>query len=164
MIRINIIVACSDDNVIGNQGKLPWSIPEEMKFFKETTTGHAVVMGRKTWDSLPKKPLANRLNLVLSRGFYSWEDKPPETQFSNSIHSCIAWVEHFKELFVIGGAEIYKVFLDLNLVDRILVSKIHGKFEGDTYFPQLSEYEDKWDVKLLSEHEQFDVWEYTRVV
>ena len=126
------IVAVSENNAIGKQGKLPWHYSADMKFFRETTTGHAVVMGRKTWVSLGK-PLKNRLNIVLSR------DSNIEPQESlvvlRDLDSVLSLNSSLQtDLFVIGGAQIYKEFLPH--IERWHVTEVPLTVEGaDAFMP-----------------------------
>ena len=152
---ITILVAMSENGVIGNKGKLPWHIPEDLKLFKKRTLGHLVIMGRKTYESLPKKPLPGRLNVVVSR-----ETAYVGTVWANSVRNAIeigpllTCRDIDDEAFVIGGAEIYKQALPF--ADRILVSKIPGEYEGDIFFPSL----EGWTGEMVEEHKTFSVWEY----
>ena len=126
------IVAVAKNNAIGKRGKLPWHYSADMKFFKETTTGHAVVMGRKTWLSLGK-PLKNRLNIVLSRN-PNIEPEESLLVFSD-IESVLSLSKSLTtDLFVIGGAEIYREFLPH--MERFLVTEIPLEVEGaDAFMP-----------------------------
>lgn len=127
------IVAVDRNNAIGKGGKLPWHYSADMKFFRETTTGHAVVMGRKTWTTLGK-PLKNRLNIVLSR------DPSIEPQESLLVLSDVEAVLSLNDslttdLFVIGGAQIYETFLPR--VERWLVTEVPLTVKGaDTFMPK----------------------------
>lgn len=131
---INLIVAFDENFTIGDQGKLIWHCSEDLKHFKNITTNHIVVMGRKTFESIGK-PLPNRINIVLSRS---------EINYSGiiSMRSIQEVLDYYKEnnnceLFIIGGAEIYKQFF--NYIDCMYITKIHKTFTGDTYFPEFNE-------------------------
>jgi dihydrofolate reductase len=159
---ITIIVAHDKNGVIGNKGAIPWKIPAEMTHFKETTTGWAVVMGRKTWESIPQKyrPLPDRYNIVVSRNPESVAVDLHESdcvRVMSSVEDAVQLCQG--QTFVIGGAEIYKEVLDKGLADRVLVSEIDGEFEGDTYFPMLGEEWGLWSIKA---HEGFRVLEWIR--
>lgn len=135
---VSIIVAKSKNNVIGNKGNLPWYIPEDLKRFKKLTSGKTVIMGRKTYESLPKesKPLSNRVNIVISK------DKnflAKDCIVVDSIEKAIKKSDNDKEIFIIGGGEIYKIALKYS--DKIYVTEIDGNFLGDTHFPNL---DDNW--------------------
>ena len=136
------IVAASENGVIGVKGCLPWRIPEDLKFFKETTLGHVIIMGRKTFETLPNA-LPNRLNVVVSRDS-SYSAKGAMTVRNIDQALGIAR-EHKKtygnEVFIVGGGEIYRQTLDL--VDRIYLTRIHQKFEGDAFYPDFNPEEFK---------------------
>ncbi len=168
-----IIVACDKNNVIGVKGKLPWRIPEDLKLFKQATIGSPVIMGRITWESLPKdkKPLEKRANIVISRtSFFSPIDPlcGPFHFFSlkMALDEIKKWENyqylqqyHGKDTFIIGGAQIYKTALDEDLVDKIIMSKIDGQYEGDVYFPKL---DPKWTCVRSSGYNGFVVLEWIK--
>ena len=135
---ISAIVAVDNNWGIGFNGKLLEHIPEDLKYFKALTTGHVVVMGRKTWDSLPKKPLKDRLNIVISR-----QPRGPLGEMAFSIPMDEAKVRvalsgNDEEWFIIGGGSIYQEFL--SICNRVYVTKIDKEYENvDTYFPNLDE-------------------------
>lgn len=128
------IVAMADNRVIGKNNQLPWHLPADLKHFKTITTGNAILMGRKTFESIGK-PLPNRLNLILSRnGNYS----APGCQVVTSLEEAkkLASAEHKEIIFIIGGAEIYRQLLPQ--VERLYVTLIHQSFDGDAFFPELN--------------------------
>ncbi len=132
---VSLIVALSENNVIGKDNAIPWRISADMKHFKKTTMGKAIVMGRKTFESLGN-PLPGRLNIVLSRdqsyapdGVEIFRDFADVVVSDFSAHSEI----NGDEIMVIGGAEIYR--LALPSATRIYLTEVHGTVEGDTYFP-----------------------------
>lgn len=130
---ISLIWAMGENQVIGINNSLPWHLPEDLKFFKRTTLGHPIAMGRKTLDSLGRL-LPGRENIVITRNRdFSYEG-------CTVLHSEAELIEYAnkknEEIFVIGGAEIYKTFLPY--ADRLYVTRIHASFEGDTYFPELN--------------------------
>ena len=139
---ISAIVAVDENWGIGFNGQLLEKIPEDMKHFKETTTGHAVVMGRKTWDSLPKKPLPERTNIIISnKGNLLLENGAIRLNLDDLLLG-IAYFE--EDIFVIGGGQIYKELLPF--CDRVYVTKIFKSHENvDTYFPNLDEPEE-WNT------------------
>tara|TARA_Y100000389_G_C17464848_1_gene524624 strand:+ start:1466 stop:1930 length:465 start_codon:yes stop_codon:yes gene_type:complete len=131
---VSLIAAVSKNGVIGVDNKLPWYIPQDLKRFKELTTNNVVVMGRKTYESIGK-PLPNRLNIVVSR------NKDLEIDgclVVNNIPKAIKKAGHDKEIFIIGGGEIYKE--SLIFADKIYLTKINTVHEGDTTFPKLNEF------------------------
>ena len=134
MIR-SIIVARADNGVIGKDNGLIWHMPHDLKFFKETTTGHYVIMGRKSFEAVGK-PLPNRLNIIVTRQ----QDYYAENCLV--LHSLQEALElgaqqRQKEVFILGGGEIYRQALDQDWVDRIYLTEIKSNFEGDTYFPEI---------------------------
>ena len=132
MTRISMVVAVSRNGVIGVGGGLPWHISSDLKRFKEITMGKPIVMGRKTWESLPRKPLPGRRNIVLSRtpGFVAAGADTVSTA-AEALTSCAG----AEELAVIGGGEIYRLFWPM--ADRIYLSEVDVEVEGDTRFPEI---------------------------
>lgn len=133
--RTIAIVAMSDNRVIGLEGKLPWRIPEDMIRFKELTTGHAVCMGRKTYDSLPPKfkPLPGRQNIVITKlgGEY-----PESVIVLTSILELEALIKKgsIPLLWIAGGTEIYKA--TMHLWDQVELTRVPGQYQGDVFFPE----------------------------
>lgn len=145
-MRVSLIVAVSENGVIGKDNDLIWHLPKDMKFFKDTTQGHHVIMGRKNFESIPHKfrPLPNRTNVIVTRqSGYITEDCIVVHSVEDSIE--VAKKNGDTEPFVIGGGQIYKIALENNMIDRIYLTRIHHTFEGDTFFPDLSE-----DWKVIS--------------
>jgi len=132
----NIIVAHNKDGVIGLNGKIPWHLPSDLRRFKEITSGHPIVMGRKTADSL-KNALPNRRNVVMSRSPYARPDFECATGVEEAVN--LLGEELF---FVIGGEQIYKLFLPL--CNKIYRSVVDADVKGDTFFPQIDETE--WEL------------------
>lgn len=156
--KVVIIAAMDLERGIGIDNHLPWHLPEDMKFFKEVTTGHTVVMGRKNWESIPEKyrPLPNRRNIVLTRN----ADYVAEgAEVSNDLVDCVielsTQLEETETIFIIGGAEIYKAALDADIVDEMLITQINSTFDCDTFFPDTEQYR-QWDE---AEHQLLDVYE-----
>ena len=140
---IRAVVAMNSDRVIGKNGNLPWHLPEDLRHFKEITMGHPVVMGRKTWESLPKRPLPGRRNIVVSR------DRNYHAEGAEVFNSVEEALEVCREVpYVIGGAEIYRTALPwINSV--CLTSVVYPVEEADAYFPELPA--DEWRVSELTE-------------
>ena len=134
MTKLSLIVAMDEAGLIGRAGGLPWHIPEEMREFKRITTGHACIMGRKTWESL-KRPLPGRLNVVVTRqSGYSAAGATVTASLDEALALCQTQQDVWgEEVFIIGGAELYR--LALPLADRLYLTRVHGRFEGDIYFP-----------------------------
>ena len=129
--EVTIIAAVSINNVIGNKNKLIWNLPNDLKRFKKLTTGHSVIMGRKTFDSLPN-PLPNRDNIVITRNTdYSNSD----VTVCSSIEDAINLTKTDTQPFIIGGGEIYSQ--TINLADKIELTRVYKKFDGDAYFPEI---------------------------
>jgi len=138
-MTVSLIVAVSENGVIGKDNDLIWHLPKDMKFFKDTTMGHHVIMGRKNFESIPHKysPLPNRTNVIITRqADYIAEG----CVVVNSVEAAIEIAKQNRdtESFIIGGGQIYKLALEANLVDKIYLTKIHHTFDGDTFFPELS--------------------------
>jgi len=135
---LSSIVAVAENNVIGKDNSLIWKLPRDMKHFKETTTGHYIIMGRKTFES-NGRPLPNRTNVIITR------DKDYTAEGCVVVHSledAIKEAKNDSEAFIIGGGVIYE--LAMPFVDRIYLTKIHHSFEGDTFFPELNL--DEWNI------------------
>ena len=134
----SLIVAVAENNVIGKDNDLIWRLPNDMKFFKETTLNHHIITGRKNYSSIPKKyrPLPNRTNIVLTRQVDFEEEG---TVVMHNIENAIAYAKNNNEteLFIIGGGQIYKETLEKELIDRMYVTHVHHKFDGDTFFPEI---------------------------
>ena len=145
-MNVSIIVAIADNNAIGNNQDLLCYMPADLKHFKELTTGHTVVMGRKTFESLPKGALPNRDNIVLTR---NKEISFPNTKIVSSMQEAINVADKDKTLFIIGGASVYNEALAF--ADTMNITFIHHKFdEADTFFPQ-------WNVEEWIETERTDL-------
>lgn len=129
-MKITIIVAASENGCIGKDNKIPWHFTEDMKWFKKNTINHPVIMGRKTFDSLGK-PLPNRMNCVLTKQKISHDG----VFFYNYIDECLNHLHRlFKnQCFIIGGSNIYEMFLPI--ANEILLTRIPGNYDGDTFFP-----------------------------
>jgi dihydrofolate reductase len=132
--RLNLIYIRASNGVIGHKGTLPWHLPEDLKHFRAVTMSHPVIMGRKTWDSLPAKfrPLPGRRNIVVTRQ-RDWAATGAEV--AHDMHAALALVADIPEVFVIGGAEAYAQALPH--ARRIYLTEIEHAFEGDTFMPPL---------------------------
>lgn len=147
-MTINIIVAVSQNNAIGKNNRLLWHMPEDLKHFKTITSGHTVVMGRKTYDSVGR-PLPNRRNIVITRQ----DLQLPGCEVVHSLADAMdLFVDEDDQVFIVGGAEIYRQALDIT--DRIYLTVIHKVFEGDTFFPQLGA--DEWAQTARQDFEPDD--------
>lgn len=142
----SIIVAVCNNNVIGGNNKLLWHISEDLKRFKNITTGHTIIMGRKTFESL-KKPLPNRHHVILTRD-KNYKVDSNQVTVVNDIETIMKTYENSgSEIFIIGGGEIYNLFLPY--CDKLYLTKVNKDFEGDTYFPEINYNE--WTVTESSE-------------
>jgi dihydrofolate reductase len=147
---ISIIVAVSDDWGIGKDNELLWHISEDLKRFKRLTSGNVVIMGKKTWESLPKKPLPNRKNIVIT-------DNPEETfegaitsySIEDSLTKCVPG----EDIYIIGGGSIYRQFMPL--ADRLFITHVHRKAPADIYFPEIDMK--IWEVTEKEEFESGDI-------
>ena len=164
MREINIIVAKSKNNAIGGDNKLLWSLPSDLKFFKQKTTNNVIVMGRTTYESIGR-PLPNRINVVLSRKIEKTYKDENGVYFCNNLIDLANYLERIDyngDVFICGGGEIYKQTIDK--VDNMYITEIDEEFEGDTYFPEFDESE--WNKKLLDEKEEnglkFNIYKYGR--
>lgn len=135
-MKISLIAAATENNVIGRDNDLPWKLPDDMKHFVKTTKGHHILMGRKNLESFGRL-LPNRTNLVLTRDQgYKFEGAKIFADLDTAIN--FAKVDGEEELMVIGGGEIYKQCIPF--ADKIYLTRIHTEIEGDTYFPELDLY------------------------
>ncbi len=134
MKRLHLIFARAANGVIGKEGDLPWHLPEDLAHFKRTTSGHPVIMGRKTWDSLPPRfrPLPGRLNIVVTRQ-PQWQAQGALP--AGSLEQALALCPGEADAWVIGGAEIYRQALPLAV--SAVVTEIEADFEGDAHAPAL---------------------------
>jgi len=136
---INIIAAMDEKRGIGKDSKIPWHISEDLKRFKRLTTGHTIMMGRKTYDSLPQKPLPSRINMVITR---NPDFKADGVSVNNSFEEALAVAKENEqsEIFIIGGAQIFQQAIDMGIVDRLYLTKVEGEFGADTFFPDYSDF------------------------
>lgn len=131
MNQISIVVAISENNAIGKDNQLLWHLPADLKHFKNITTGHTIIMGRKTYDSIGK-PLPNRRNIIITRQ----KDLNLEgVEVVNSLEEALSLSKDEEEVFIIGGAEIYKQSVAVS--HRIYLTRVHQEFEADAFFPEL---------------------------
>lgn len=145
MAEYSIIVAADENNGIGINNKLPWHISDDLKYFKRLTKDKVVLMGRKTWESLPVKPLPNRINIVLT---HNKDYVAQGAQMINSIDEALRHCQQYDEIFVMGGVEIYKQFL--SHAHKIYITRIHSTFLVDAYFPDIET--DDWNLISKQHH------------
>lgn len=154
-MKISLITAMTGKGVIGRDQGLPWRIPEELKYFKSMTVHKSIVMGRKTFESMGRKPLAHRSNIILTRDL---SYVAPLCTVVHSVEEVLKQCEQDDEIMIIGGADIYKQFLPL--ASRLYVTLIHEAYAGDTYFPDV-DWAD-WELKEAQPREQFTTKIYDR--
>jgi dihydrofolate reductase len=132
-VKVFLVAAVARNGVIGRDGTIPWRLAEDMQRFRELTTGHPVVMGRRTWESLPDpfRPLPGRRNVVVTRD-PGWRDEGAER--AGSLEEALELVEGAERAFVIGGAELYASALPL--ADELVLTELDSAVEGDTFFPE----------------------------
>lgn len=155
---ISLIVAMDENRVIGYNNKLPWNLPSELKYFRETTKAKPVIMGRKTYESIGR-PMPDRLNIIVTRDKNYKADK---CIVVNTKEDAVKTAKDADEVMVIGGSEIYKLFFPI--ANRLYLTKVHGNFKGDTSFPEFNE--DEW-VKVKEkfvEKDSENEYSYTIVV
>jgi dihydrofolate reductase len=143
---ISLIVAAAENNVIGKDNQLIWRLPADMAFFKQKTTGHTIIMGRKTHESMGR-PLPNRTNIIISR---NKEFTAPGCQVVSSLEEALQKAAAIaeEEAYIIGGAEIYRQAL--KMADKIYLTRVHASFEGDTFFPEITP--DEWTMLSRTDH------------
>ena len=144
-MKITLVAAIASNNVIGKENSLPWNIPEDLKRFKQMTSGHTILMGRKTFDSIGR-PLPNRQNIVMTK------DKNFEQEGIKVINDFDEALELIKEsnedVFVIGGSKIYELFEPV--ANSLAITRILKDFEGDAFFPDIN-----WDLWQIEKEEKF---------
>ena len=137
-----------DNRVIGGSGHIPWHLPADFAHFKALTIGHPIIMGRKTFESIGK-PLPGRTNIVITRDASYRRDGVIVAASSGAALAASAASPGGGEIFVIGGADIYKLFLPQ--ADRVYLTQVHGVFKGDVFFPELGD--DEWRAASEERHE-----------
>ncbi len=148
---VSIIAAVASNRAIGKDNDLIWKLPDDMKFFRDTTMGHHVIMGRLNYESIPHKwrPLDGRPNIVVTRqNNYQAEEVVVVNDLKEALK--LAEEQGEEEAFVIGGGQIYQLALDMDLVDVMYLTHIHSSFEADVFFPEFDE--SKWNKEVIAEH------------
>ena len=149
-MTISIIAAVSENNVIGADNKLIWHISEDLKRFKKLTLNKVIIMGRKTYESLPVKPLPDRRTIVISS---KTDLEFKNVMIANSPQKALELCKSENEIFICGGEQIYKEFIEK--ADKIYLTRIHAKFEGDAYFPKFNEK--KWKIRKTEDSQGNDL-------
>jgi dihydrofolate reductase len=148
-MNVSIIAAMGENRVIGANGKIPWHLPADFKRFKELTMGHPIVAGRKTFESIGK-PLLGRTNIVVTS---NEQYRADGCLIAHSLEDALKLAEHTpggKEIFVIGGGEIYKMALPK--AQKIYLTRVRGSFDGDTFFPEFDQND--WQRVSSEEHKK----------
>ena len=153
---IIIIAAMAENRVIGKNNAMPWSIKAELAHFKELTMGWPCIMGRKTWDSLPKKPLPGRLNIIISR---SLPDEVPGAVVLPSLQAAIQRCEGHTKIFICGGESIYREALVP--ANKIELTVIHRNYEGDSFFPEIDSA--IWKKTNTADFDDFSFISYSKI-
>ncbi len=148
---VSIIVAIAQNGTIGDKNSLLWHIKEDMRFFRTTTSGHAVIMGRKTFESLGSKPLPKRTNIVITRSEREFDG----ALTAHSLEEAVRLAEGDEEIFIIGGAQIYAEAL--KCANRMYITRVERDYEGDTSFPEI-DYS-KWTLVAEERHERGEEYE-----
>lgn len=150
-MKVSLIAAVAENGAIGKDNDLIWKLPSDLKFFRNTTIGHVVIMGRKNYDSIPDKwrPLDGRDNVIVTR---QTNYEAPGAYVVNELKTALKWAEEKgeEEAFIIGGGQIYKLALDMNLIDTMYITHVHGEFEADVFFPDWNK--EDWNAELMAEH------------
>ena len=162
-MKTALIVAMDNERGIGKNNDLMWHLPADMKFFKETTSGHIVVTGRKNYDSIPERfrPLPNRENAVLTRNA---DYEAPGALVFSSLDDCL---KHYKNeteriVFIIGGGQIYKEAMDSGVIDEMFITHVNHVYGAETFFPAFDESE--WNVETIFEQGKDEKHEVSFVV
>lgn len=148
---VSIIVAIAQNGTIGDKNSLLWHIKEDMRFFRTTTSGHPVIMGRKTFESLGSKPLPKRTNIVITRADREFEG----ALTAHSLQEAIRMAGEDEEIFIMGGAQIYREALAV--ADRMYITHVERDYEGDTAFPEI-DYS-QWKLVDVVRHERGEEYE-----
>ncbi len=133
-----IIAAAAENNALGKNNDLVWHLPDDFKRFKELTTGHAIIMGRKTFESFPKL-LPNRKHIVITR---KQDYHPNGVHTTHTLEQAISLAQHDEQTYIIGGGEIYNLAMDV--ADKIELTRVHHIFDADTFFPEIDAQ--RWEL------------------
>ena len=155
MPKLSIIVAMSSNRVMGVNNSLPWHLSEDLKHFKTLTTGHTIIMGRKTYESIGK-PLPNRRNIVISRNLNAFYGG---VEVVHSLEDAFSTSSNDEEVFIIGGSNIYEQ--SLHLVEHLYITEIKKAFEGDAFFPEIDK--SLWTESARETHTSSDGVEFSFV-
>jgi dihydrofolate reductase len=158
MSEIIIIAAMAENRVIGKDNALPWAIKEDMEHFRKLTKGCPCIMGRKTWESLPTKPLPGRLNVVVSQTMQTGS-VPEDVKIFPSLSVAVEYCSGYEKIFIIGGEAIYRqAFM---FADKIELTVIHKQYEGDAFFPETDD--SLWQLSNTENFDTFSFITYTKI-
>lgn len=158
-MTVYIIAAVAENRVIGKNNDLVWSLPDDMRHFKEKTSGKTVITGRKNYESLPEKfrPLPKRRNIVVTRNAdYEAED----AEVAHSLEEALEMAREDEEVYIIGGGQLYEQALEADLVDVMHITRVHAEVEGDTYFPDWEDGGKEWTLVFQLGHPKDDKHPY----
>lgn len=147
---IILIAAAAENDALGKDNALLWHLPADFKRFKALTTGHSIIMGRKTFESFPK-PLANRRHIIITRDL-TYATPHEECIIVHSLEEALKMVETEKQVYIIGGGEIYAQAM--SIADKIELTRVHHSYEADTFFPKIDA--DDWELMSVSHHSTDD--------
>lgn len=150
---ITMIAAASENNALGKDNDLIWHLPDDFKRFKKLTTGHHIIMGRKTWESFPK-PLPNRTHIVITR---NTNYKAQDAIVVHNMEDALAFAKDDNNTFIIGGGEIYTI--GLSYATHIELTRVHDNFEADAFFPDIDT--EQWKLKERVFHDKDDTHKYS---
>src|SRR3989344_4286395 len=159
-MNLTIIAALSENHVIGDHNTLPWHIPEDLQRFKQLTLEHAVIMGRKTYESILerlKKPLPKRKNIVLTNNLHFHDEK---ILIARSLEQALTYGDKEKENFIIGGEEIFKLFLPIS--QKMELTVVKGNYQGDAFFPDVNWSE--WQLTSEDKREAYSFQTYQKII
>jgi len=158
-MHLIIIAAMSENRVIGVRNALPWSLKADMEHFKKLPLGWPCVMGRKTWESLPKRPLPGRPNIVISRSLSDITGAAPQAKVFPSLREAVRHCAGYEKVFICGGASVYAEALPL--AGRIELTVIRRSYEGDVFFPEIDPA--LWKITGKEDFDDFSFISYSRV-
>lgn len=152
--KVALIAAVGPDGTIGSGNKMPWHMPRDLRFFRRVTTGHTVIMGRKTFEAIGSKPLPKRKNIVITR---NTAFDAPRCEVAHSLHAALEAVHGEKRVFIIGGGELYRQSMEIadeiyltHIFDHHPNHRLFPLFESDTVFPEVSQ--EHWEVQRKGRH------------
>lgn len=156
---LSIIVAMSENHVIGKDGSLPWHLPGDLAHFKKTTMGRPIIMGRKTFDSLGR-PLPGRVNIIVTRNpSYHVDGAVVANSVNSALDQARAAAGDDGEIFILGGAEIYRQVMPS--VDRMIITHVHAHCDGDTFFPEFDPAQWRITEQVHHDKDQHNTYAYT---